>query len=87
MVDIYGGLELNMLRSFLEGALGFLPNDHRFESSQGHWRFIWSLTSSLCVISRDACNLAWTPTFIKNERKIFLHTLKKEKYLTYWSVI
>lgn len=26
-------------------ALGLLPNDHEFESSRGHWRHIWSLTS------------------------------------------
>jgi len=37
-----------ILRGNLTGqVLSLLPNGHEFESSQGHWRLTWLLTSRL----------------------------------------
>ncbi|KAG7964342.1 hypothetical protein I3843_09G164800 [Carya illinoinensis] len=54
--------------SLVGQALGLLPNGHQFESLQGHWRFIWSLTSGPRGISRGARKLARTPMDIKNKK-------------------
>ena len=45
---MYLNLGSNPKGSSVGPVLGLLPNDHWFESSQGHWRFTRSLTSEPC---------------------------------------
>ena len=54
-------------------ALGLLPNGHQFESPQGHWRFIRSLTSGPRGISRGVRKLTRTSTVIKNKKIKKIH--------------
>ena len=53
-------------------ALSLLPNDHQFESPQGHWRFTRSLTLRSYGINRGTCKLTRTSAVIKKNKKILL---------------
>ena len=54
----------------VDPALGLLLNGHQFESPQGHWRFIRSLTSGSHGISWGVRKLAQTSTVIKKKKII-----------------
>ena len=66
-LSMYLNLGSNPKGSSVGPVLGLLPNDHWFESSQGHWRFTRSLTSEPHGIGRGACKLAQTSTVIKKK--------------------
>lgn len=51
-------LKSNLRGSSIDLVLDLLFNNHQFESSQGHWRFIRLLTLRLCGINRGMCKLA-----------------------------